>query len=388
MRFSSRLHWDLRPNPLSSLLAARRAAGENILDLTESNPTRADLKYPAAEILTALSDERALRYEPLPAGSLTARETVANYYSSRGAPVSPDRILLTASTSEAYAYLFKLLTDPGDEILAPQPSYPLFEFLAGMELVRVRPYSLLYDGTWPIDFDSLEQALSPRTRAIVVVNPNNPTGSYLKREELSRLQELCKKHELALIADEVFADYSLQPDAGRVQTLTREDAALTFSLSGLSKVVALPQMKLGWIVIGGPTQQCAEAMERLELIADTYLSVGAPIQVALRRLLSLRDAIQEPIKSRLRANLEFLQARSKNSPCKLLTVEGGWYATLQVPRTRAEETLVLELLRHDNVLTQPGFFYDFPSEAYLVLSLLTPPDIFRAGVERILLRCN
>ncbi|MGH9664740.1 MAG: pyridoxal phosphate-dependent aminotransferase [Bryobacteraceae bacterium] len=386
MRFSSRLHWDLQTNPLSSLLASRRAAGARILDLTESNPTHAGLEYPANEILRAISDERALYYEPLPAGSLAAREAIADYYSAHGVSVSPDRILLTASTSEAYAYLFKLLTEPGDEILAPQPSYPLFEFLAGMELAHIRPYALRYDGAWRVDFDSLKEAIGPRARAVVVVNPNNPTGSYLKRAELSRLHEICAQNELALIADEVFADYPLHADAGRVETLAGSDNVLTFSLSGLSKVAALPQMKLGWIVAGGPAEDCRRAMERLELIADTYLSVGTPVQIALPRLLAVRDAIQTPMKERLRENLDFLRSRTAQSACRALAVEGGWYATLQVPRTRSEEAWTLELLEQDDVLVQPGFFYDFPAEAYLVLSLLTPPATFRDGVERILAR--
>ncbi|HLJ14600.1 MAG TPA: pyridoxal phosphate-dependent aminotransferase [Bryobacteraceae bacterium] len=386
MRFSSRLRWALQPNPLSGLLAAKRAAGSRILDLTESNPTRAELDYPAAEILSALSDERALLYEPDPTGWRVARQAVAGYYAERGHTIEPERILLTASTSEAYGYVFKLLTEPGEEILAPQPSYPLFEFLAGMELLQIRPYPLLYDEGWRVDLDVLEQTIGPRTRAIVVVNPNNPTGSYLKRGELARLEELCAERDLALVADEVFADYALAGDADRAETLANTERALTFSLSGLSKVVALPQMKLGWLVVSGPKQIAQQAMERLELIADTYLSVGTPVQVALPGLLALRHTMAEQIRRRLRANLNFLRERAAGSACRVLRMEGGWYAILQVPRTRTEEAWVLELLDQDDVLVQPGFFYDFETEAFLVLSLLTPPAIFKEGVERIIFR--
>lgn len=384
MRFSSRLHWDLQPNPLSTLLASLRSAGAQILDLTESNPTRAGIDYPAAEILRAISDKQALQYAPLPAGSPEARGAVAEYYSARGVQISPEQILLTASTSEAYAYLFKLLTDPGDEILVPQPSYPLFEFLAGMELVHTRPYALDYDGGWHVDFHSMEQAVTSRTRAIVVVHPNNPTGSYLKRNELARLQGVCTKYQLALIADEVFSDYSLCSGPDRVETLAGTDNFVTFSLSGLSKVAALPQMKAGWIVASGPAQERTDALERVELIADTYLSVGTPVQLALPHLLSIRDTMQTPIKKRLQTNLDYVRIHSASSPCRLLETEGGWCATLQVPRTRSEEAWTEELLREHNILVQPGFFYDFPEEAHLVLSLLTPPPTFREGVDRIL----
>ncbi len=340
-----------------------------MLDLTESNPTRAGFEYPREEILDALADPRALRYDPDPKGLLSAREAVASYYGD--IPVS--RILLTASTSEAYSYLFKLLCDPGDEILSPRPSYPLFEFLGGLESVRVVQYPLRYDGVWHIDFDALERAITPRTRAIVVVNPNNPTGSFLKRDEWARLQTL----GVPILSDEVFSDYAFSPDDSRVRSLTGGSEALTFSMSGLSKIAALPQMKLGWIVAGGPGHEAA--LERLELIADTYLSVATPVQIALPQLLTASIGVRAQILDRTRANLALL--RRSTVP---LHVEGGWYATLQVPRTRGEEEWAMALLDQHDVLVQPGFYFDFESEAFLVLSLLTPPDIFAEGLRRLL----
>jgi len=272
-------------------------------------------------------------------------------------------------------------------VLVPQPSYPLFGYLAELDSVRAVPYSLVYHGGWALDFDSLAAAVTPRTRAAILVNPNNPTGSFLKRAELESLLALCAERKLALISDEVFADYSFAPDPQRVDTLSGVQDVLTFCLSGLSKIAGLPQMKLGWIVLGGPASPRAEAMERLELIADTYLSVGTPVQHALPRLLELGATVREEIAARVQANLAFLRsATGADSPCRVLDVEGGWYATLQVPRTKTEEEWCLELLGRDLVLVQPGFFYDFDSEAFLVVSLLPQPEKFREGVGRLLAR--
>ena len=293
-----------------------------------------------------------------------------------------DHLLLTASTSEAYTYLFKLLADPGDRVLVPRPSYPLFEFLAALESVEVGQYPLRYDGTWHVDFDELEKTITPRTRAIVVVNPNNPTGSYLKRPELERLEDLCVAHGLALVSDEVFCDYALTADSSRVTTLAGSRKALTFSMSGLSKVIGMPQLKLGWIAVSGPG--AAEACERLEWIADTFLSVATPVQVALPQLLEAGLPVQKQIATRTEGNLQWLRTFLRGTALNLLSVEGGWYAVVQVPRTRTEEEWVLELLRTHQVLVQPGYFYDFESEAFLVLSLLTPEAVFREGVERLL----
>jgi len=380
--FSSRLNWSLPRNRLSALLAEKRQAGARVLDLTESNPTRAGLEYPQAEILASLTDERALRYDPSPGGLRAAREAVAGYYRAEGLSIGPARVLLTASTSEAYAYLFKLLANPGDEILAPRPSYPLFEFLAGLESVRIRQYPLRYDGVWHVDFEALEQSITSRTRAIVAVNPNNPTGSFLKRAELERLEALAVRHNLAILSDEVFRDYALVEDAERVSTLAGQRQALTFSMSGLSKIAGMPQMKAGWMVASGPGSD--EALEALELIADTYLSVSTPVQVALPRLLAISGGILEQIRQRTAANLVHLRQATRNSAATLLRVEGGWYAVLQIPRTRTEEEWTLKLLGECEVLVQPGFFYDFESEAFLVLSLLTGPATFAEGVARVL----
>jgi alanine-synthesizing transaminase len=297
--------------------------------------------------------------------------------------VPVDRILLTASTSEAYAYLFKLLTNPGDEVLVPRPSYPLFEFLADMESVAVRPYPLVYHGGWSIDLHGVEAALTPRTRAIVLVNPNNPTGSYVKRGELSALTALCARHDVALISDEVFADYALGDDSDRVTTLAGVEECLAFSMSGLSKVAGLPQMKLGWVVVNGPAALRAEAWEKLEWVADTYLSVSTPVQCAAARLLAAGHAVQQQIRRRTADNLEFARCALAGSAANILEVEGGWYITLQVPRVRSEEEWVLDLLEHVDVLAQPGFFYDFEAEAFLVVSLLTATEIFREGLGRV-----
>ncbi len=381
--FSSRLKWDSPANPMAVLLAEKRRAGVSVLDLTESNPTHAGFEYPGDEILAALDDARALRYDPAPRGLPSAREAVSEYYARRGVAVDPSRILLTASTSEAYGYLFKLLADPGDEIVVPRPSYPLFEFLAAMESVQIRQYPLRYDGAWHIDFEALEHAAGSRARAIVVVNPNNPTGSFLKREEWARLEEFAAGRGLAILSDEVFSDFALAPDPARVATLAEGCKALTFSMSGLSKIAGLPQMKLGWIVAGGPRHQAA--LDGLEWIADTYLSVATPVQVALPGLLQAGDAVRRQILERTRANLEFLRrALGAGSPCQALNVEGGWYVILQVPRTRSEERWALDLLSNHDVLVQPGFFYDFESEAFLVLSLLTPSQVFYRGVDQVL----
>jgi hypothetical protein len=383
--FSSRLDWAVGPNPLTRLLRDKRSAGADVLDLTESNPTAAGLLYGSERVVAALADQRSMRYEPTPAGILAARSAVSEYYSNL---VPVERILLTASSSEAYGFLFKLLANPGDEVLTPRPSYPLFDFLAALDSVRVVQYPLVYEGGWDIDFEALAARISPRTRAIVIVNPNNPTGSFLKKIELSQLAALCRTHGVAIISDEVFSDYGFEDDPARVPSLIGVEDVLTFSLSGLSKVSGLPQMKLGWIVTSGPEAMRKQAFDRLELIADTYLSVGAPVQWAAASLLASREEIQSQILVRARANLALLRNKiGPGSPWQVLNVEGGWYAVIQAPRIHSEEEWVLTLLAEDNVLVQPGFFYDFEKEAFLVLSLLTPSEMFAEGIQRILGRC-
>ncbi len=371
---------------MSRALAERRTSGAPILDLTESNPTAAGFSYPAESILGALADPRSLHYEPAAAGIPAARTAVSEYYSSAlGAEIRPDRILLTASTSEAYAFVFKLLADPGDEVLVPAPSYPLFDYLAALDSVRVVQYPLVYERSWAIDFDDLRSAITQRTRAVVLVNPNNPTGSFLKRFELAPLLTLCREHNLPIISDEVFADYVTGDASALVRSLNGVDDVLTFCLSGLSKVAGLPQLKLGWIVTGGPPATRDKAFENLELVADTYLSVSAPVQWAAPALLGERAELQRQILNRVRANREFLAAQiGRESPWTLLSAEGGWYAILEAPRIHSEEEWVLRLLSEDGVLVQPGFFFDFSREAFLVISLLTPEEIFRDGARRIL----
>ncbi len=380
--YSSRLHWDVRPNRIACTLARKRSEGIAILDLTESNPTHAGLHYPP-EILRVFDDERLLRYEPTPQGMMEAREVVVGYYAARGIAIEPERILLTASTSEAYAYLFKLLADPGDEVLVPRPSYPLFEFLANLESVVVRSYPLVYYGGWSINWQALLAAITERTRAIVVVNPNNPTGSFLKKDEVERLAALSFERQIALISDEVFSDYAFGADGERAVTVAGLEQGLAFALSGLSKVAGLPQMKLGWMVMAGASEERRRARERLEWIADTYLSVGTPVQCAAARLLTAGRSVQEQIRSRTAENLQFVRRALEGTKVNLLNVEGGWYATLQIPRVRSEEEWTLELLERANVLVQPGYFYDFESEAFLVASLLTEPGIFQHGLRKL-----
>jgi aspartate/methionine/tyrosine aminotransferase len=380
--FSSRLNSSTEVNRITRRVRELRAAGVPILDLTESNPTRAGIEYPAARIASLLSNVRSLTYEPEPAGLPAAREAVAGYYAGRGETVDPTRMLLTASTSEGYAYLFKLLANPGDEVLVPRPSYPLFEFLAALESVRIVQYPLAYHGGWSIDFDALHHAITPRARAIVVVNPNNPTGSFLKVDERGELIRLCRDRGLAIVSDEVFSDYALEDDPRRVRTLAETTDVLTFTMSGLSKVVGLPQIKLGWMTVNGPDALRREAFDRLEFIADTYLSVSTPVQWAAAGLLALRPQIQSQIQGRVRRNLDYLRATfGLDSAVRVLDVEGGWYAVVQVPRIRTEEEWALALLDRHRVLVQPGFFYDFETEAFLVVSLLTPEPVFREGIK-------
>jgi alanine-synthesizing transaminase len=386
--FSSRFKWSLETNRIARLLEEKRRAGAPILDLTASNPTQAGLHYPADEILAALAAPPALRYDPTPKGLAAAREAVSSYYRERGEAVDPARVHLTASTSEAYAWLFKLLADAGDAVLVPQPSYPLFDFLASLEGVELRPYELSYvhPRGWRVDFDSLARAAPERTRAVVVVNPNNPTGSFLKRDELGPLLDFCAARGLALVVDEVFSDYVLAGDAGLVTATTQVNAVLTFTLGGFSKTLGLPQMKLGWVVTNGPELLRAEADARLDLIADTFLSVNTPAQHAAPAWLALRGNIQGQILDRARGNLSWLSEHVRDSPCRLLKVEGGWSATVELPRLMSEEELVLKLLEEDDVLAHPGYFFDFPREAFLVLSLLAPEADFREAVARIVRR--
>lgn len=355
-------------------------------DLSESNPTRdGSLPYPHAALLGAFDPAAIGCYEPDPHGLLSARRAVAELQSQRGTNVSAEQVTLASGTSEAYGYLFKLLCDPGDDVLVPEPSYPLFSDLCRLEHVQPRSYPLRYDGEWHIDLPALEAAIGERTRAILLVTPNNPTGSYLKQHELARLETL----DLPLISDEVFADYPLREDPTRARTALESRRALVFVLGGLSKQAGLPQWKISWLCASGPDEPLREARARLELIADTYLSVATPTQLALPKMLELTRPVQTAIHARLRRNLAALRRAVEAQPVlSLLDAEGGFYATLRVPEVQSEEAWVLELLERDGVYVQPGFFFDFPHEAFLVLSLLTPEPTFDAGLERLCARVS
>jgi hypothetical protein len=382
--FSARTRWDLSTNRLAAAVEAKRRSGARVLDLTESNPTRAGLSAPP-DLLASLTSQASLRYEPAPFGLEAARAAVAADYARRGVSVGPDRILLTASTSEAYAFLFKLLCDPGDEVLVPRPGYPLFDYLAHLESVRTIPYAFGHDGEWHLSPSTLAAAAGPRTRALVVVNPNNPTGAFLKRDELAALEAFCAERGLALVADEVFADYAFADDPRRAPCVARDGPALAFALGGLSKSCALPQLKLAWCAIAGPLALRREAWARLEVVADTYLSVSTPVQHAAPDLLGRREELQSPVRARLAGNLAALRARlGSRSPASLLEPEGGWYAVLRVPATVPDEERVVRLLEERDVLVHPGYFFDFPREAHLVLSLLPEPPVFAEGVVRVL----
>jgi len=383
--FSRRTDWKLTPNKFTEAQRELLGAKEGWLDLTLSNPTRAGLAYDADLILGSLVRPEALDYSPEPKGLRSARQAVCDYYRQQHEEfdVDPDSLILTTSTSEGYSYIFRLLCNPDDEILVPKPSYPLFEYLADLQDVKLVPYPLIYDHGWQIDFPSLYKSVNHRTRAVVVVHPNNPTGSYVSEKEKEELNAFCREFNLSIIVDEVFLDYA--HDGAPRPTFAVNDDVLTFTLSGLSKISALPQMKLAWIVASGPGQQLTAAMERLEVIADTYLSVSTPIQLAAPALLESRKNIQPLLLDRLRSNLEQMDRQlARQKTCSRLQTEGGWYAVLRVPVTQSDEDLAIELLRRASVLVHPGHFYDFPSDGYLIVSLITEPEQFRQGMERIL----
>jgi alanine-synthesizing transaminase len=382
--FSERTNWKLTHNRLTEALEQVVASGARLLDLTISNPTRAGLRYDAAPILQSLSSPQAMDYDPQPKGLLSARAAVASYYHTEHAAfLKPEHLILTTSTSEGYSFVFRLLCNPGDELLVPKPSYPLFEFLADLQDVKLVSYPLLYDHGWQMDFPSLQKAVTSRTRAVVVVHPNNPTGSFVHPDELDLLNNFSREHSLALIADEVFLDYAHNRVARK--SFTANQDALTFTLSGVSKISALPQMKLAWIVTSGPEADLEAAQARLEIIADTYLSMNAPVQSATPALLDQRKNIQPQLLDRVLGNLAELDRQlAAQKTCQRLSVEGGWYAALRVPVTQTDEELAVDLVRRKFVLIHPGHFYDFPNDGYLVLSLITPPDDFREGIQRLL----
>ena len=387
--FSDRSNWSLTPNALSSLLEAKKADGVRILDLTESNPTQAGLHYNTKEILAALAQPQSMVYEPSPRGLWKARHAIADYYQEQGETIDPDSLFLTSGTSEAYTMLFKLLANPGDEVLIPQPGYPLLTYLAELESLHYIYYPLRYHqlSGWSIDLDVLEVVITPKTKAVVLVNPNMPTGSYIKGHELAALDGICSKYNLALIVDEVFSDFGWGETPDRVKTMVNHSETLTFVLSGLSKIVGLPQVKLAWIVISGNPDLRELAQDRLEMITDLYLSVGTPVQHGADLLLRQRKAMQQQMLSRIADNSQFLKERfAQAANAGVLKVEGGWYGVVKIEDHLSDEQRVLQLLEQDNTLVHPGYFHEFDQEGFIVVSLLTPVETFLEGISRIVSR--
>lgn len=382
--FSERTNWPAEINELTRVLQDRRQRGLPVVDLTESNPTRCGFDY-GDHVLDAFQNPDALRYAPDPSGPIVAREAVAEYYAAYGIAVSPSQIFLTASTSEAYSYIFRLLGNPGDEVLIPRPGYPLFSFLTCLNDLEATAYPLVYEQGWRIDCKGLQRAVSNRTRAILLVHPNNPTGSYVHADEVDFLVGCCEASGAALISDEVFADYThaASSEVNRASTFAAERRALTFTLSGISKISALPQMKCAWLVVSGPEDLTRSAIDRMETIADTYLSLSTPVACALPELLKLRHQLQPQIRRRIESNLARLDSRLSGAPVPRLAVEGGWYVILQLPPGQSDEDWCIRLLREEGVLVHPGHFYDFAEDGYLVVSLLPPSEVFSEGIERL-----
>lgn len=381
--FADRTNWNLNRNRLSQALLRHREEQESLIDLTVSNPAECGFEFDEQAILHALCKPSALRYDPNAKGLESARRAVAQYYAERGREVLPGEIVLTTSTSEAYSFIFRTICNPGDEILVPEPSYPLFAFLADIQDVKIARYPLVYDHGWQTDFHGLEKAITGRTRGVIVVHPNNPTGHFCKQEERARLNEICGTREIALIVDEVFLDYAIAENAPG--SFAGNAASLTFTMSGISKISGLPQMKMAWLITSGPEQLKSEALARLEIIADTYLSMNTPIQQATEVFLEQRQAFQSQLKGRVRRNLaEVDRQLAGQTFCRRLEVEGGWYAVLRVPAIRADEELAVEMLTTRSVYIHPGHFYDFQTEGHLVASLITPEPDFAEGMQRLL----
>lgn len=380
VNFSRRTAWDTTETPFARALRERKEAGLPIADLTASNPTHCGFRYPA-DLLSALQSPRAFEYDPDPQGMLFARQSVCRYYQDQGATLDPKQVVLTTSTSEGYSFLFRLLCDPGEEVLISQPSYPLFDFLAVLDDVRLVPYPLVYDHGWQIDIEDLKRKITPRTRAIALVHPNNPTGHFTKPWERRELEEFCRNHGLALIVDEVFLDYGFK-EFQESSFAVGEVGVLTFVLSGLSKIAGLPQMKSAWIVALGPGSE--EARARLEIIGDTFLSMNAPIQSALPVWLTGREDIQTQIRDRVAANLSELDGQlAQQTMVSRLLVEGGWYAVLRIPALKPDEETAVALLE-EGVSAHPGYFFGFPETGWMVVSLLGQHEEFARGVRTLL----
>lgn len=376
--FSNRTNWSAQNNPLSVAVEALQSQGQEILDLTESNPTRCGFNYPL-DLLNLLSDRSNLTYAPIAKGTLEARQAIVDYYAQRKLSISAEDLVLTSSTSEGYSFLLKLLTNAGDHVLIPQPCYPLFQFLLELHDVEFDYYPLVYQGQWRIDQEAFKALITPRTRCVILVNPNNPTGSFLAQQDRDFLNQICQKNNLSIISDEVFLDYSLEPAAVSSSLINNHEAP-SFVLSGVSKILGLPQMKLSWIAVRGPESFTQAALEKLEIIADTYLSVNTPVQNALACWLAQSQDIQDQIIGRVRENLKILTQQQLDT----FSVEGGWYAIIKLPAGRSEEDTVLELLKQERLLVHPGYFFDFPDEGYLVVSLLPQSNLFQKGINKLL----
>ncbi len=381
MKFSKRTDWANTPNPLTEAIARKRQSNQPLIDLTESNPTRCSFKYLNADLLEPLRDLRNLVYEPDPRGLLEAREAVCEYYAAKNVKLDPRQIFLTAGTSEAYAFLFRLLLDPGDKAVVPQPSYPLFDYLADLNDVRLERYPLLYENGWRIDVSRAEAPL------LVLVNPNNPTGNFVRENEREAINRLCGEKGAAIISDEVFIDFPIGGKGTKNFTFAGNKEILSFALGGVSKILGLPQMKLSWIAASGPPPLWEEAVERLEIIADTYLSVNTPCQRALSEWFKKRGRVIEEMRDRLLVNQRYLESKFKNSAgapfAALLQSEGGWYSVLQIQSGLSDEELALRLIQNQNVIVHPGYFFDFEKENFLVLSLLLPEVLFQKGVDAL-----
>jgi aspartate/methionine/tyrosine aminotransferase len=384
LRFSHRLPWDHPLNPLTQAMAARSACGLPVIDLTETNPTRVGLPYPEEELAELLRRSAAADYRPHPLGIPEAREALAAALSTPGDGVSPDDLVLTASTSESYSYLFKLFADPRDEVLTAAPSYPLLDSLAALDSLVLSHFQLAPGRGFSLDSETVELALTPRTRLLALISPGNPTGRFLSAAEQEAVASLCASRDLPLISDEVFADYSFMADPHRAGPAASSAEPLSFSLGGLSKSAGLPSWKLGWIRIGGPPPLRRQALAALELVADSYLSVATPVQRALAGVLDFAPRIRAAIRGRVRENLSALRAAvAGRAAAELLEPEGGWSAVLRVCLPASDEELVLGLLAQTGVLVHPGYFFDFATEDFLVLSLLPEPELFAEGVRRL-----
>lgn len=384
MKFAKRTDWSFETNQLTRTIDAMKAAGERILDLTVSNPTKCGITYPGLPILSAFDRKANLEYVPVAKGMEAAREAVRAHYARQGIRIDPRNVFLTASTSEAYSFVFRLLANPGDRMLFPRPSYPLFHFLAGINDVELDLYPLVYSERWGVDIGALT-GLSAGARGIILVHPNNPTGSCVQGSERDALTRLCRERGMPLIVDEVFLEYPLQNK--EIVSFAGHEDCLTFVMGGLSKTLGLPQMKLSWIILNGPADEVKEAAQRLEIIADTFLSANTPAQNALPEWLALFPEIRGGIWGRVTANHDMLREKLKGrTDVRLLDADGGWYAMLHWPAVTDEESFVLGLLKEKKIFVHPGYFFDCDEAngAHLVISLLTPPEILGEATDLML----